>query len=322
MWAIQSTKTLGDDLKELGDIIAQNYIQQHAPSAQYEPIEMEMYPMLRNMSAGYSWNHVVIGHLDSLDRRQAISNMVHESTHHGQDLLERQDRSTLSPELQKKQDVLIASSRYHCSIMFGVKTEGFSYIHANGSAFLNVHDHLKTAFYRLSLAEREAREAELAIARQLGFKSDIQKDLDQSVDILRKRYMCSNWSAEQVYDLLDQAIVNVAAGLQPRDAREASITYDYAALLYEQDHNYKNSLEVLKMMSSEAKYNALADAGYDLNDPIMQKLAHDAHIKDYQPTLTSLDELFRDDSVGGQELRVEWKDAGIEQECEDYGRVF
>jgi hypothetical protein len=174
----------------------------------------------------------------------------------------------------------------------------------------------------LSLAEREAREAEIAMAKQLGFKSNVQNDLDQSINVLRKRYMCKDWSAEKVCDLLDQTIVNIAAGLPPKDAREASMTYDYAVLLYEQDRNYQNPLEIFKMMSAETKYQALADAGYDLNDPIMQKLAHDAHIKEYQPMLTSLDELFRDDSFGGQELRVGWKEAGIEPEQEDYGRVI
>jgi hypothetical protein len=131
-WSLQSKQSMGNDLKELGDIIAQNYLQQHAPSAQYEPIEIEMYTMLRDKSGGYSWNHVIMGQLDSINRRNAISIMTHESTHHGQDLLERQDRLALSPELQIKQDILVASNRYHCSIMFGIKTEGFSYINADG----------------------------------------------------------------------------------------------------------------------------------------------------------------------------------------------
>ena len=51
-----------------------------------------------------------------------------------------------------------------------------------------------------------------------------QTSVKEAVDVLRERYHCKDWSDEQVFELVDAAVLNLANGIRPKDSREASLT--------------------------------------------------------------------------------------------------
>ena len=323
MWGMQSNKDKEADLAELGNIVARNYLKCRAENAEYEPLRTEIQLAIKGGGGGGCAGYDVLVRMDeTFDRNNAISVMAHEATHHGQYLFKQQDRSTLSEANQKRHDVLRANDYYHCSTVFGFKTEDAAYFPSE-TGKLDRYNGLRSAFYVLCPLEREAIEAEIDIAKQLGFKGHTRETLiDPSLKVLRERYLCKDMADDQVFALLDQAIVNIAVGVAPRDAREASITYDYAALLYGQ-RDFKSYVESLHMMKPESKFQALVAAGYNTSDPIMQELAKTVRGKANEPIQQKpTNELFRDDSTYGNCIRNDWEEAGIDPQQEDFGRIY
>lgn len=293
-WLFKSKESKSVILEKIGNIVASGYLDQKTHDVQYEPLSTTVQNFAQYAGRYTDNNEVILSHTSVLNQSKAIQLIAHEATHHAQALFIDQDKDQVNSQYIQRYDALQANALDHDSTVFGIDTNGPAYLKGGGSK-LNVYKNLQEAFYTLCPLEREAREAEIEIARQFGFNDKTQRDIDNATQLLKEKYMCQDFTDEQVFAMLDQAIINIATGSRPSNAREASITYDYAALLYGQSGT-KEYLETLTLMSPEQKYCTLADAGFDQSDPIMQRLANHCHMHEYVPQVDDCDKLFNNKS--------------------------
>jgi hypothetical protein len=258
-------------LQEFANSVAERYLAHHAPGVEYEPLALSIDMDFLSDCGGrcHGGYNIDLNCMKLFSRNQAMVVAAHEATHHAQYLMVVAERDKIPKDQMLLRDAMLASKTWAHTVMFGIENKSVGYVDPNQTT-LEPYQQLRESFYYLCAVEREARFAEIAVSKALNIEqTNAEKDLQHSLNVLKKRYNCSEFSDQQMYDLVDNAMINVMAGRVPQNAREASITYDYAVVLYGQKST-KQYLQSIQMLTDKEKAFAMSEAGFE-NAHVMSK---------------------------------------------------
>jgi hypothetical protein len=270
-WLLSSMQQKTELLQEFANSVAERYLAHHAPGVEYEPLALSIDMDFLSDCGGrcHGGYNIDLNCMKLFSRNQAMVVAAHEATHHAQYLMVVAERDKIPKDQMLLRDAMLASKTWAHTVMFGIENKSVGYVDPNQTT-LEPYQQLRESFYYLCAVEREARFAEIAVSKALNIEqTNAEKDLQHSLNVLKKRYNCSEFSDQQMYDLVDNAMINVMAGRVPQNAREASITYDYAVVLYGQKST-KQYLQSIQMLTDKEKAFAMSEAGFE-NAHVMSK---------------------------------------------------
>jgi hypothetical protein len=194
----------------------------------------------------------------------------HEGTHCAQEAFRGLSKDALSGPTRAHYDALINDSSYVHVDVFGIQTQGMSNLQASVDHGTGEYAELRHAFYELGIGEREARifeqECVDAFAQVSGKEQPYSPvaSLEHYADVFKQHYGCEHLTNEEVFELMDCVQSNICNNITPTDPLEASVTYDFAALMYEQEPGF-DMQRFQQIMDPEEKMARMQDAGIDLS---------------------------------------------------------
>jgi hypothetical protein len=271
IWFALNSDKKKDILRETDRLAFESYFERHG----IKPPEYKSPDIVIDRKAGGNgyyndtYNITTLGK-DSRTKYDKFSTMSHEGTHHAQNALAWADRSDMTPEQAYHADVIQSQYCYRETSTFGIESIGRMYIACEIPGELSGREALRSAFYASQPLEREAFNAETEFRSKFNqlagkkaiddqFINQLQQDLISKV--IRGHYDCSGLTDAQIYQTLENAHMNVYNGTTPANGLEASMTYDYATLLYPQGDRW--DIGAYKRMTGvEEKSLAMQEAGF------------------------------------------------------------
>ena len=218
-----------------------------------------------------------------LQKEEAVLTTIHEGVHFGQARV--MDR--LPDMTQTEHWCLNCANNEEQRNVFGIATEKSTYIRSQDPD--HESNQLRACHYKLQFVERQAREITIEIGKAVGLNvSQKEEELRWATDKMKALYSCQNMDNKTFYEVIDNAQMKLIRQLPPENSLEASMMYDMAALMHEQElYVHKNALAGMlhrvqseHFMDPKTKADTLAKAGFNHVNIIPFKAAHNMSIED------------------------------------------